>query len=642
MSTTTSSTIKSQKGDLPIQVESSTRAEVNSRRMKPFPKWLQWLLILLLLVVVYKVAMLSYDGWRLYQSLQTLRTLAANPAGLEQVDTLQSAVQQLNQGMAGLERELGFAAPLLHSLRGLPKVGPALADAPELLAAGKELTAILQESTAVVAPALAAKKPLLGEDSVASSLSGAQAQFAVMEEHAIKASNILNKVDLAALHPTLALNIDTIRTVLRALPAFFRLAPTFPTLIGSDAPQTYLVLVQNNHELRATGGFITAVGRVKLDMGDIADMNFEDSYKVYNKANSYPKAPAAQQKYMAIPLLLFRDGNWSPDLPTSAQTLKALYLQDTGVTVNGIVTVDINAVKTLVDAIGPLKIPESDDEITGANIVDFLKKLWERPTDSNGTVEDFMKSDWWAKRKDFVPKLAQAMLARVRSGSFSKLSVISAVFKSLDDRFVQVWLNNPVAAKALAEQGWDGSLMPVPNADYLALIDTNVGYNKVDSVLSRQLEYQLKWPNGKDGAAQATVTITYTHPTSVPEEDQCDPTSRYGNSYDAMAARCYFDYVRLYVPGGSKLVQAEGFKEGTVETLRGEKGTSIFAGYFVMKTGSQHAVRFTYDLPATIQASTYQLVLQKQSGLAALPVKINVGGKPFETNLQEGLLQWSR
>src|SRR5215211_16412 len=57
-----------------------------------------------------------------------------------------------------------------------------------------------------------------------------------------------------------------------------RLGPSLPWLLGMQGPRTYLVLVQNSHELRATGGFIAAVGRVSVDGGRLTDFDFEDSY----------------------------------------------------------------------------------------------------------------------------------------------------------------------------------------------------------------------------------------------------------------------------------------------------------------------------------------------------------------------------
>ena len=91
-------------------------------------------------------------------------------------------------------------------------------------------------------------------------------------------------------------------------------------------PRTYLVLVQNSHELRATGGFIAAVGRVSVDGGRLVDFDFQDSYALYSDRSTYPPAPQAMQQYMGIPLLVMRDANWSPDFPTTAQVARALYM----------------------------------------------------------------------------------------------------------------------------------------------------------------------------------------------------------------------------------------------------------------------------------------------------------------------------
>ena len=51
---------------------------------------------------------------------------------------------------------------------------------------------------------------------------------------------------------------------LDVVPGAVTLLPDLPNLLGFNRPQTYLLLAQNNDELRATGGFITAIGLVGL------------------------------------------------------------------------------------------------------------------------------------------------------------------------------------------------------------------------------------------------------------------------------------------------------------------------------------------------------------------------------------------
>ena len=60
---------------------------------------------------------------------------------------------------------------------------------------------------------------------------------------------------------------------------------------------------------------------------------------------------------MGADLLLLRDSNWSPDFPTSALVARALYAQDRGIDTDGAIALDMEAVRLLVEALGPLQMP---------------------------------------------------------------------------------------------------------------------------------------------------------------------------------------------------------------------------------------------------------------------------------------------
>lgn len=418
-----------------------------------------------------------------------------------------------------------------------------------------------------------------------------------------------------------------------------RLSPYLPWLLGMDAPRTYLMLVQNNHELRATGGFIAAVGKITLDKGSIVDFNFVDSYQVYSATSTYPPAPLPMQDYMGIPLLVMRDANWSPDLPTTAQVARALYAQDEGRQVDGVFTIDLNAVRHLIGALGSLDVPGAGEPITSDNIEQQVIHFWEKPTGAEQTAADGMNMDWWSQRKDFIPAIAKVALSRIQAGKVNYPALLNAVQAALDDRSIQAWVNEPQVQSVLADARWDGGLHPLKAADYLTVIDTNMGYNKVDQALQRDLAYSVNWPNGSDQPALATVTLTYTHPITTPDPG-CDPSPRYGTTYADMVARCYFDYVRVFAPAGSKLVAAHGLTDGTVTSRRGEQGTEEFAGYFVMPPNSQHQVTFSYRLPVQLKPENYRLLLQRQSGTKPLPVTLDINGSGTQMTLDAGWLEW--
>jgi hypothetical protein len=166
-----------------------------------------------------------------------------------------------------------------------------------------------------------------------------------------------------------------------------------------------------------------------------------------------------------------------------------------------------------------------------------------------------------------------------------------------------------------------------------------MGYNKVDAVVERALRYTVAWPQDNQPAL-ATATITYTHPLTVTDEI-CTPTPRYDVTYEDLTERCYFNYIRLYTPLGSKLVAMEGVQPDSVLSQRGEAGTQVFAGYFMLRPGEQHTVTVQYTLPTQLTPANYALIVQRQSGLRPLPLELTVYNQTMTTTLVAGRLTWS-
>ena len=428
------------------------------------------------------------------------------------------------------------------------------------------------------------------------------------------------------------------------LPLFasgLRLGPALPTLLGLHAPQTYLILVQNNQELRATGGFISALGKVTIDKAKVVDLDFTDSYNLFHDGGQYPPAPVPMQRYMGIPLLLLRDANWSPDFPTTAKLIKALYAQETGMTVDGIITVDLHAVELIIDALGAIEIAGASEPLTGANLVEQVQQFWNQPLATGATITTTGLGEWWGQRKDFIPAVAQGVLGRLQSGDVDYFGLLRGAQAALNERAVQIWMADPMAAAQLGELGWDGSLQPEPDSDFLALVDTNMGYNKVNAVVKPVLDYTVTWPADTTQPGLATATITYTHPITQPDP-VCQATPYYGETYADMIERCYFNYVRLYTPGGSKLIGVEGVDPDSVSSGRGEHNLRLFAGYFILHPGEQRVVTFRYALPAHLKPDGYTLVMQRQSGASPLPLTVRIQENEMVTRLVDGRLEWAR
>ncbi len=600
------------------------------------------LLIALLLLVGAFLVRISFQGWTMLQSGLRVADIVRSERSDAQLSLLSDEFQHIAVTMEAVEQQMRPIAPLLNGLEGLTSVGSTIAAVPELLSAGSAMARIGSDALVALLPMLRMSADDLSLAQLVEAVTAGGEDLAQLAPDAGTASLVLNSVDSAGLHPAVFERFSDVQALSRLLPVGLGLAPQASSLLGFDHPKTYLVLVHNNHELRATGGFISAVGRLTIENGKIAEMDFVDSYQIYRRDSEYPPAPQPMQEYMSIPVMLFRDTNWSPDFPTSAKLARSFYLKETGIDVDGVISIDMHAVEKLVQALGPLQIAGADQEITGSNIVDFIKEVWAQPLDAEGDdqTDAETKGEWWSQRKEFMPALAGAALQRLESGNFSYPALAEATLASLDERSIQVWLSNPEAAPPFAELGWDGGLYSPVDTDFLALVDTNMGYNKVNSVIQPTVRHEVIWPTDDDGPAVATTTIDYHHPVESPDHI-CNQEPRYGESYDDMVERCYFDFVRLYVPARSQLLDTQGFQLDLVTTRRGENGTQVFAGWFVLPPGEKQTVSFTYELPPTITKDGYQLVVQRQSGTEALPLELSVDGNMTETLVESGRFEWA-
>jgi hypothetical protein len=568
---------------------------------------------------------------RAWADLQALQAAVERPS-LDALPALRADLAALETDLVAT-REAGrpFLA-VAPALGWLPEVGPTVRDAPALLAMAIELAGGGRQALDALMPLtdllaqrnrndlLPAALPVLAE---------VAPRLASSEDRLAKAQALRAELR-GPLHLRLAGQVERLDRLLPLARTALKIAQVAPALLGADRPITYLVLAQNNHELRATGGFISGVGVARLQGGRVTEIKLSDSYVVDNFKQPHPPPPPALAEQMGAQLLVLRDSNWSPDFLSSAQVARALYLQDQETATDGAIAFDLEAVRLLVAVLEPLQVPGMAEPVTGKNVIDLMKRSWEAPAASTGTVQEANTSDWWRKRKDFMGEMMVAALAKLQGGGDpDPVRLVTALLAMLDGRHLQIAIEEPALAAALAERGWDGGFRPPAEGDFLAVVDTNVGFNKVNAVVREEIAYRVA---SEAGRLVATVTLIYTHPAPA-QTEPCDRTPRYGDSYDDLIRRCYWDYLRVYAAGGSELINAEGLERPTTE--RGEHGTTVFAGAFVLKPAEQRVITLRYRLPAAITSDPYRLVVRKQAGTLAVPLSVDAGACRWTTDLAQ-------
>ncbi len=178
------------------------------------------------------------------------------------------------------------------------------------------------------------------------------------------------------------MGLDDVDKVIALMDDGLTLAVEIPNLLGatSEGPKTYLLLAQNEDELRPTGGFITAAGTLLVQDGRILNLNFQNSIDFDNWDRPYPVAPWQLQQYMNTPVLIFRDSNWFTDYRTSALYAEYLYSYANNHSVDGVIAFDQQFLVDVLKVAGPVELEGEEYPIDANNVIAFMRAE-KTPTD---------------------------------------------------------------------------------------------------------------------------------------------------------------------------------------------------------------------------------------------------------------------
>jgi hypothetical protein len=193
-----------------------------------------------------------------------------------------------------------------------------------------------------------------------------------------------------------------------------------------------------------------------------------------------------------------------------------------------------------------------------------------------------------------------------------------AIGAALEGRHLLVYTLDPQVAPMLRGARWDGALRQT-EGDHLMVVDSNVGFNKANVNVTLAIDYQVTLEEG--GQARAELTLAYRHLVERPMP-ACVHESRYGDNYADLMERCYWDHLRVYVPAGSQLLEATGTDEPVA--VYEESGRTVFATTFLLGTGQARRIQFTYRLNLSDLGKGYELLVQKQPGTEALPLRVTI------------------
>jgi len=373
-----------------------------------------------------------------------------------------------------------------------------------------------------------------------------------------------------------------------------------PQLLGMEGEKKYIIWFQNSNEIRPTGGFIGSYATVSIDSGKIKNILIDDIYNPDGQIdvrNIKTTPPEPIKKFLNEEVLYLRNSNWDPDFTKSAKVFDDIYFKITGESVDGYIAVDLKFVESLLRVTGPVFLASYNEDINSEN-------LDERAQYYSG----FDYKEGSTDKKSFLTILGGKLLEKIfslKKEDFPKL--VTELGRSLEERHLQISLNNNQINSLLSENKWDGSLVDT-EGDYLYVVNANLGGTKSNYYVENKMTYEINSMT-RDGLLRANLYLDYKN----------------NAENDAWPGGPYTDYVRVLVKDGSKLTGAK------IINNTGEE-TDIFKDVVVSKVGvyssfetsfkllPKESIRLviSYDLPQkasmTKEGSSYSLYWQKQPG----------------------------
>lgn len=418
---------------------------------------------------------------------------------------------------------------------------------------------------------------------------------------------------------------SSLPSVLALLSGFEKNEVLIEELLGGNGPRTYLFLLQNNHEMRATGGFIGTYALIDINEGIIRRF-FVDG--IFNpdgqlKENIIPPKPI--QKISAGWSL--HDSNWFPDFPASAEKAISFYEKTGGPTVDGVITLTPTIMQKLLLVVGPIAMPQYGIIVDADNFIPVLQEQVEVKYDKELNEPKKILSD-----------LTQMLIEKVFALQNREMlgRIAGALVDGLNEKHMLLYMRHSETQLLIDEVGWSGRVLDTPK-DYLSIIHSNINGYKTDGVINERIEHKASIE--EDGSIIDTVKITRTHTGG-------ETPYEWWNKVNA-------DYVRVYVPKGSTLLSSQGttwefppppldyerlgFKEDTdvkreestlvVDEKTGirvseDAGKTVFGAWVYVSPKESVTITFQYRLPFRIdttllkkgEAQSYSILFQKQSG----------------------------
>jgi hypothetical protein len=372
--------------------------------------------------------------------------------------------------------------------------------------------------------------------------------------------------------------------------------------------QSVVIFLQNNNELRPSGGFLGSYAKVESDHCSLSKIDFQSIYNLDGQLKDKILSPSPL--FHLSDKLYLRDSGWFTDGPSNGNIISTFYEKEGGQTPDLMIFVTPSVVTNILKKIGGVEI--DGQVLTSENFVEQIQAM-------TSSDSDFERNNPKAVLTQIFPKLLKKISD---ADSQTKIQTLTGIVNDLYSKQIWFYSRRKDLQDSFKALGVDASVKQT-EGDYLQITSANMSGTKTDldiqSSVALTTVYNLTEKNIEN-------TLSFTKFNPLPKQSQFKNIS----------------FVRFSVPKGSVLVSSEGFLKTTEPGIDSngyqqlesiikwqanykklengvwvgeESGKSVIAGFIETPGESTSKVTISYKLPKQqFDSKTYKMFIQKQPG----------------------------
>jgi hypothetical protein len=323
----------------------------------------------------------------------------------------------------------------------------------------------------------------------------------------------------------------------KALTELVSLSDELELFLGTKTDRRYLLIFQNNNELRGPGGFMGSYALLDIKNGKIKNIEFPGGGTYDSEAGLSVLVKAPEPLSLVNPLWHFWDSNWWPDWPTSAQNIMWFYEKSDGPSVDGVISFTPTYLERILTVLGPIDLSEKYGVIINAdNFWEIVQTIVEeKPLVADENIKQEPKKIIGDLFSEMVKVLPQ------RLNQDSLLEILAQTEKSLAEKHILFYFKDKSLEQKISANGWGGEQKSVP-WDYLSVVNSNIAGGKTDRKIVESIKHQAEIE--EDGSVIVDLEINRGHS---------------GEKQEEFTGVRNVNWLRIYVPLGSEFLGASGF-----------------------------------------------------------------------------------